>query len=81
MPWIHRIGTVKASALFVELKDGRIRCSLRSRGAINVSEIAEKFSGGGHKSAAGGYLPGPLQNAKQLILDEIGREFGQTAGQ
>jgi phosphoesterase RecJ-like protein len=77
----HRIGTVKASALFVELKDGRIRCSLRSRGGVDVSKIAEKFDGGGHKSAAGAYLPGPLENAKQLILDEIGREFGQTAGQ
>jgi phosphoesterase RecJ-like protein len=77
----HRIGTVKASALFVELKDGRIRCSLRSRGAVDVSEIAEKFGGGGHKSAAGGYLPGPLQNAKQLIFDEIRGEFGQAAGQ
>jgi phosphoesterase RecJ-like protein len=77
----HRIGTVKASALFVELKDGRVRCSLRSRGAINVSEIAEKFDGGGHKSAAGAYLPGPLENAKQFILDEIAGEFRETAGQ
>jgi len=81
MPWIHRIGTVKASALFVELKDGRIRCSLRSKGGVDVSKIAAKFGGGGHKSAAGAYLPGPLQNAEQLILDEIGGEFGQTAGQ
>ncbi len=77
----HRIGTVKASALFVELKDGRIRCSLRSRGGVDVSKIAEKFGGGGHKSAAGAYLPGPLQNAKQLIFDEIRGEFGQAAGQ
>ena len=77
----HRIGTVKASALFVEFKDGRIRCSLRSRGGVDVSKIAEKFDGGGHKSAAGAYLPGPLQKAKQLIFDEIRGEFGETAGQ
>ena len=77
----HRISTVKASALFVEFKDGRIRCSLRSRGGVDVSKIAEKFDGGGHKSAAGAYLPGPLQKAKQLIFDEIRGEFGETAGQ
>jgi len=76
----HRIGTVRASALFVELKDGRIRCSLRSRGDIDVSKIAGKFGGGGHKPAAGTYLPGPLENAKQLVLNEMGRVLADARG-
>jgi len=63
----QRIGSVEVAALFVELKDGRIRCSLRSTGGVDVCKIAEKFDGGGHKKAAGTYLPGPLENAKQLI--------------
>ena len=67
----HRIDSVKASALFIELKDGRIRCSLRSRGPLDVSKIAAKFGGGGHTMAAGTFLPGPLENAKQLILTEM----------
>jgi phosphoesterase RecJ-like protein len=67
----HRIGTVTTSALFIELKDGRIRCSLRSRGSVDVSQIAAKFGGGGHKQAAGTFLPGPIENARKLILDEI----------
>lgn len=71
----HRIGTVKASALFIELEDGRVRCSLRSRGAIEVDHIAARFGGGGHKMAAGTYLPGPLENARKLILDEVTREL------
>lgn len=71
----HRMKTVKASALFVELSDGRIRCSLRSRGSMEVNVIADKFGGGGHKKAAGTYLPGPLENAKQLILDEITKKL------
>ncbi|HLB75289.1 MAG TPA: bifunctional oligoribonuclease/PAP phosphatase NrnA [Sedimentisphaerales bacterium] len=71
----HRISAIEASALFVELNDGRIRCSLRSTGRIDVSKIAEKFGGGGHKPAAGAFLPGPLQNAQQLILDEMSRQF------
>ena len=70
-----RIGTVEASALFIELKDGRIRCSLRSRNGIDVSEIAAKFGGGGHEAAAGVYLPGPLDSAKQVILDEMTGRF------
>jgi phosphoesterase RecJ-like protein len=80
----HRISTVKVSALFTELKDGRIRCSLRSTcpapyGAracpVDVSKIAAKFGGGGHTNAAGAYLPGPLDAAKSLILAEITAQF------
>jgi len=71
----HRIGTVRASALFIELKDGRIRCSLRSRGGPDVSQIAVKFGGGGHTMAAGTFLPGPLENARQLILAEMKKQL------
>jgi len=71
----HRIDSVEASALFIELKDGRIRCSLRSRGPLDVSKIAAKFGGGGHTMAAGTFLPGPLENAKQLILDEVSKRL------
>jgi phosphoesterase RecJ-like protein len=38
---------------------------------MEVNVIAARFGGGGHKKAAGTYLPGPMENAKQLILDEI----------
>jgi len=71
----QRISTVEAAALFVELKDVRIRCSLRSTGAVDVSKIAVKFGGGGHKMAAGTYLPSPLENAKQLIMAEIEKQL------
>jgi uncharacterized protein len=33
--------------------DARVRCSLRSNGDYDVSEIAKAFGGGGHKNAAG----------------------------
>lgn len=67
----RKIATVEAAALFVELPDGRIRCSLRSNGQINVCEIASKFGGGGHTAAAGAFVPGPLENAKKLILEAV----------
>jgi phosphoesterase RecJ-like protein len=67
----QRIDSVKVSALFIELKDGRIRCSLRSRGPLDVSKIAARFGGGGHTMAAGTFLPGPLENAKKLIMTEV----------
>jgi oligoribonuclease NrnB/cAMP/cGMP phosphodiesterase (DHH superfamily) len=36
---------------------GRIRCSLRSTGKIDVSKIAKKYGGGGHKAASGFSFP------------------------
>jgi len=33
--------------------DGRFYHSMRSKGDMDVSEIAEKYGGGGHKNAAG----------------------------
>lgn len=71
----HRIGSIRASVLLVELEDGRIRCSLRSRGSVDVSQIARAFGGGGHKMASGTFLDGPLENAKQAIIDGFRPHF------
>jgi phosphoesterase RecJ-like protein len=80
----RRISCVEATALFVELADGQIKVSLRStplssvedrKGGIDVRKIAAKFGGGGHKMAAGAYLPGPIENAKKLILAEMAERF------
>ena len=73
----QRISSVEAAALFVELADGRIKASLRSRGAIDVRKIAQKFSGGGHTKASGAHLSGPLEHAKKLIFDQIAEQFKQ----
>jgi len=57
------------------LADGQVKVSLRSRGAIDVCKIAEKFGGGGHTMAAGAHLPGPLENAKKLVFDELEKQL------
>lgn len=71
----HRIATVQASALLVELEDGRVRCSLRSRGGVDVSGVARAFGGGGHKMASGTFLSGPLENAKAQIIKAFETHF------
>ncbi|MBA7682641.1 Bifunctional oligoribonuclease and PAP phosphatase NrnA [subsurface metagenome] len=71
----RRVSTVEVAALFVQLPDGRIKCSLRSRSNIDVRKIAAKFGGGGHTTAAGAHLPGPLKNAKPLIKAEVEKQL------
>ena len=45
------------------------KISIRSRGSVDVSEVAARFEGGGHKNAAGGTLRAPFKEAKQKIID------------
>jgi phosphoesterase RecJ-like protein len=44
---------VEVSLLIKEKPTGELRCSLRSKGMVNVSKIAQEFGGGGHVTAAG----------------------------
>ena len=67
----QRIESVEVAALFTELADGGFRCSLRSKGKIDVRRIAQKYGGGGHTLASGVNLKGPLEAAVQSIVDEI----------
>jgi phosphoesterase RecJ-like protein len=67
----QRIQTVEVATIFVELADGRFRCSLRSKGKVDVRKVAQKFGGGGHTLASGVNLQGPLDTARAAILREI----------
>jgi phosphoesterase RecJ-like protein len=58
------IADIEAAAFLRELTDGRVRVSLRSKGKLNVADIAETLGGGGHRNAAGCIVDGPLANAR-----------------
>jgi phosphoesterase RecJ-like protein len=44
---------IEVSILLKENKEGQVICSLRSKGKINVSQLAQTMGGGGHVTAAG----------------------------
>ena len=44
---------IEVSILLKENKEGQIMCSLRSKGKVNVSKLAQSMGGGGHITAAG----------------------------
>jgi len=68
------IRDVEVAAFLRELPDGRYRVSLRSKGKLNVAEIAERFGGGGHQCASGFSLEGPLSAAVGRILRQLRTE-------
>ncbi|MEA3296585.1 MAG: DHHA1 domain-containing protein, partial [candidate division Zixibacteria bacterium] len=59
---------VQAGALLKEIDDTRTKVSLRSRRGFNVSELAKRAGGGGHKNAAGCTMTMPLIEAKMETL-------------
>jgi phosphoesterase RecJ-like protein len=65
------IAGVEVAAFFRETGPERVRVSIRSKGAVNVAEIAEKFGGGGHECASGFSIAGPLATAEQVVLSEL----------
>ena len=65
------IGDVEVAIFLHELPDRRWRVSLRSKGAVNVSTVAEHFGGGGHKCASGCALDGPLAIAISRVLERL----------
>ena len=73
----QRISTVEVAVLLVELGDDDkgmpkgFRCSLRSKGRVDVRRIAQKYGGGGHAMASGVNLAMDLSQAKTAILGDI----------
>ncbi len=62
---------VEVALFFREMADRRYRVSLRSKGAVNVSAVAEKFGGGGHECASGCSIDGPLSVAVERIVAQL----------
>jgi phosphoesterase RecJ-like protein len=68
------MGDVQVAIFFRELPDRRYRISLRSKGEVNVSSVAEHFGGGGHKCASGFSLEGPLAVAVSRVVERLRAE-------
>lgn len=66
---------IRVSVFFKENLEGVLRCSLRSKGNINVAEIAQSFSGGGHKTAAGFKCKKELETIRQEVLKKLEKYF------
>jgi bifunctional oligoribonuclease and PAP phosphatase NrnA len=66
--YVLSIQDVEVAAFFRELPDKRFRVSLRSKGALNVSAVAEQLGGGGHQCASGCSVDGPLAMAVNRVI-------------
>lgn len=63
----------EVAVIFVEQKSGGYKISFRSRCDVDCSRLAEQFSGGGHRKAAGAFVAEPFEAAQTRVLDAVRR--------
>ena len=66
-----RCRDVEVSVLFKENLGGQLRCSLRSKGRVNVAHVAQAFGGGGHRAASGFKSGLPLDTVRAQVLESL----------
>ena len=59
-------------------EDGAFKASVRTDG-VNASAICAHFGGGGHPAAAGCLLPGTVEQAREAMLEVVGRALEEQA--
>lgn len=67
----REIAGVYVGILFEEAGEDKVKISLRSDSRIDVSEIAQRFGGGGHSRAAGCRIQGSLPSVKKAVTDTV----------
>jgi bifunctional oligoribonuclease and PAP phosphatase NrnA len=69
--WARSLAGVKVGIFLREAPDGMIKISFRSNEGVEIDGVAGRFGGGGHPSAAGARIPGPLEKAKRAVLEAV----------
>ncbi|HEU4949206.1 MAG TPA: bifunctional oligoribonuclease/PAP phosphatase NrnA [Candidatus Deferrimicrobiaceae bacterium] len=62
---------VEVAVSFREEEGEVFRVSFRSKGRVDVSAVASRFGGGGHRNAAGCTVPGALPDVKRKVLEAL----------
>ncbi|MDW7997858.1 MAG: bifunctional oligoribonuclease/PAP phosphatase NrnA [Thermodesulfovibrio sp.] len=59
------------SVLFREIQEAFLKVSIRSKGELDISKIAEEFGGGGHKNAAGYRIKDSFEEARNKLIEKM----------
>jgi phosphoesterase RecJ-like protein len=67
-----KVDSVQASVFLREKKDSPdVKVSLRSKGNLDINQVARVFDGGGHKNASGCTVTGSLADVESRVLTEL----------
>jgi phosphoesterase RecJ-like protein len=69
--FVRSVKGVEVAVLFRQTGTRQYKISLRSKGRVDLSSLAQSFGGGGHKNAAGGVLDGTLEEVKKRVIGDV----------
>lgn len=69
---------VEIGILFREAGTLEYKISMRSKGRVDVAQVAERFGGGGHRNAAGFNLKGTLEEIKATVVSAVRQQMFAT---
>jgi bifunctional oligoribonuclease and PAP phosphatase NrnA len=73
--FLRSVKGLEVIVILTEQDKKKTRLNFRSRGDFDVSRLASRFNGGGHKKASGGYLDVGMIPSKKKILSAIGAQL------
>jgi bifunctional oligoribonuclease and PAP phosphatase NrnA len=69
--FVRSVKGVEVAVLFRQTGESQYKLSLRSKGRVDLSVLAQSFGGGGHKNAAGGIMNGALEDVKRTVVNRV----------
>jgi phosphoesterase RecJ-like protein len=69
--FVRSVKGVEVAVLFRQTEESQYKLSLRSKGRVDLSVLAQSFGGGGHKNAAGGIMNGALEDVKRTVVNSV----------
>jgi phosphoesterase RecJ-like protein len=71
----RKITGVEVAVMLREVDGGHVKVSMRSQGKVDVEAVARRYSGGGHRNAAGFTVAGSLAEVRGLVLRDLDRSL------
>jgi len=71
---------VEVAVLFRQTGSAQYKISMRSKGRVDLSGLAQSLGGGGHKNAAGSVLDGSIEEVKKRVLGEVEKTIAAQLG-
>jgi phosphoesterase RecJ-like protein len=71
------LNEAEVAIIFIEQPDNVVKVSWRSQNGKDVSQVAARFGGGGHRAAAGAEVSGSLSEVQSQVLSATRELFTQ----
>ncbi|HET7319585.1 MAG TPA: bifunctional oligoribonuclease/PAP phosphatase NrnA, partial [Nitrospirota bacterium] len=78
--FVRSIKGVEVAVLLRQIGEAQYKISLRSKGRVDLSALAQSFGGGGHKNAAGGVMSGTIEVVTSKVINEVDKAVRAQLG-